>query len=316
MIELPAERVGPYVRALITALTALAPGEDHVPLSAAVSHLAALDPLNGGLVLQPAEVVRRTGMPAFTWLERARAEASVAARTEGHDPDDAELQRADTLDRALGQRMRDRRELHRYLRTAELLASTRLGGAVRWVGPAEAQVGLAYDRIAPDGRWVRLRIELELARGRSDALAVVDGRVQLDDRLRHVLTRHFATALTALRVQLEHLLDVRISRIGRSWLGPFWFPGVDLPAGVPAELGTGLVLHASTEVADRALRESRHLDPLELPSGPAPPAGWHEYRDRRFAAAGPVDALRSWAGSLGMRPLVVPLAPPSRARRL
>lgn len=314
VIELPAARVGPYVRALYAALSALAPGEDHVPLSAALDHVAALDPALGGGVLLPAEVVAGTGMPAFPWLERARAEAATLARGTTRDPDDAEIERARSLDPDLAWRMASRRDLHRHLRHAELLEPTHLGGAVRWVDPRHAMIGLAYDRIAPDGRWVRVRIEVEADRVHDDAIGVVDGRVRADDRLRHLLTRHFATDLGALRLTVESAARVKVVRVGRSWLGPFWFPGVALPAGVPPVLATGLVLHASTEILDPALRESRDLDPLEAEAAIVAPSGWGTYRERRFAAAGPVEALREWAATRGVRPLVVPIPPPGRAR--
>src|SRR5262245_27051484 len=97
-MELPPERVGPYVRALMAGLTALAPSEDHVPLSAALDHLAALDPTNGGALLAPGEVWPRTGMPTYSWLERARSEAEFAARGTGPEPSEAELVRVHALD--------------------------------------------------------------------------------------------------------------------------------------------------------------------------------------------------------------------------
>jgi hypothetical protein len=272
-----------------------------------------LDPANGGGLLAPAEVVAATGMPAFPWLERAHAEARAAGRLEVAE--EADLQRARALDPELGQRMADRRDLHRYLQRAELLPSTQLAGAVRWTDDRHARIGLAYDRLAPDGRWARIRIEVELDRGRGDTLGVVDGRLQVDDRLRHFLTRHFATPLTPLRQQLEPALGGRITRIGRGWIGPFWFPGVSLPEGVPPELGGGLVLHASVDVIDPTLKASRFLDPLEPPIDLMLSPGWHEFRERRYAAAGPVDALRAWSESRGIKALVVPVPPPPRPRR-
>src|SRR5262245_22525955 len=102
--DLPAEWIGPYVRALRAALATLAPGEDHVPLSGALDHLAALDPANGGDLLAPAEISSSSGMPLYAWLERARSEAELAAK-ERIDPDDAELERVRALDVELAARM-------------------------------------------------------------------------------------------------------------------------------------------------------------------------------------------------------------------
>lgn len=316
MIRLAEERIGPYVRALSAALSALAPGEDHVPLSAGLDHLAALDPAKGGLLLQPAEVWERSGMPSYTWLERARSEAELAARSPALGPDDEELVRIRQLDPALADRMHARRELHRHLRTAELVPAMRLIGAVRWFGRLdttraiprmEATVGLAYDRMAPDGRWVRIRIEL-VTSGSVDGPLWVDraGRLHLDERLRHLLTRHFADVPDALRVQIEQATEARVTRLSRSFLGPFWFPGIDLPEGVPAALGTGLLLHASTEVIDPNLRESLNIDPLER--HPSTESDWPVFRERRFAAAGAVvEVVRQWSEAAGVRANVVPI---------
>ena len=82
-MELPSERVGPYLRALLAGLEALAPNEDFVPLEEAAAHLRALDPANGGALLLPAEVDDGSGLPSFGWLERARAE-QVVAGSGGH----------------------------------------------------------------------------------------------------------------------------------------------------------------------------------------------------------------------------------------
>lgn len=336
MTELGPERTGPYVRALSAALAALAPSEEHVPLSKALDHLAALDPANGGGLLDPAEITPN-GMPGFAWLERARSEAELARGHTRPEPTDAELARADALDPALARRMRDRRELHRRLRTAELLPATHLAGAVRWIGPIgqptttattstfdrappppgtlESTIGLAYDRLAPDGRWVRLRIEL-VARGTAGGAMWVDrsGRLQVDDSVRHLFTRHFGSTLGALRVQLEEVIDGTVLRLSRGLIGPFWFPGVAIPRGLPPGIGEGLLLHASTEIIDARMPESRHLDPL-VPAEPDP-GGWPVFRDRRFAASGRAyDAVRAWGELAGMRLHVAPISTGGPRRR-
>lgn len=318
-MELPAERVGPYVRALRAALDALAPNEDHVPLSAALDHLHALDPALSGRLLLPAEV-GASGMPSYPWLERARSEAVLAARgTDETDPSDAHLARAMALDPDLGARMQDRRALHRHLRTAELLSPTRLVGAVRRVGDSGwTQVALAYDRMVPDGRWVRIRLELKTPGPPTGALRLDrHGRLIIDESVQHLLTRHFPTSLMVLRSQVAEAVGAEILHLGRSWLGPFWFPGVEVPPTVPAELGQGLLLHASAELVAHDVRESRHLDPLEAPTIDEVPEGHGVYRDRRFAASSEAlaERVRDWCAAQGMRPQVVVLGR-ARQRRL
>jgi hypothetical protein len=302
-VELTAERAGPYVRALRAALDVLAPNEDHVPLSAALDHLAALDPALSGTVLLPAEVSTRTGMPTYTWLERAAAEAALAARHP--DPPDDEITRALALDTMLGERMAARRAVHRHLRGAELLPATRLVGAVRRRTAAGAEVGLAYDRFSPDGRWVRVRAEITLPGSSSRALNVdADGGLAIEESLQHLFTRQFATSAAALRAQLEDALGCRVGRLARGWIGPFWFPGVELPAGVPPALGEGLLLHASTEIVARDVRRSLHRDPFEPESTDRPPPGFGVFRERRFAAAGrALHAARALSPPVSVTPI-------------
>ncbi|MEM6928636.1 MAG: hypothetical protein AAF602_16990, partial [Myxococcota bacterium] len=239
-MELAFERVGPYVRALRAALNALAPNEDFLSLSAGLDHLHAIDTAVSGSLLFPAEVSNRTGMPTYSWIERVRSEAVLALRSDPDaDPTDDQLERAKSLDAELSARMRDRRSLYRHLRTAELLSATRLGGAVRRVGESGwTQVALAYDRLAPDGRWVRIRVEAKTPGPPTGALRLdPQGRLVIDEALKHLLTRHFATSMMALRSQLEDALGAELLHLGRGWTGPFWFPGVELPDDVPEELG-------------------------------------------------------------------------------
>jgi len=307
-MQLPTGRVGPYVRALRSALQALAPNNEHVTLSAALDHLQALDPATSGDLLFPADVSDHTGMPAYTWLQRAHAEAVLAHRGMG-DPSDAELERAGDLDAELGERLSQRRALHRHLRTAQLLPATRLGGVVRRVGArGSTQVALAYDRQSPDARWVRVRVELRTPGPPSGALWVDRaGRLAISSSLQHLFTRHFATSLSALRSQLTDATGGAVLRLSRGWTGPFWFPGVALPDGVPEALGAGLLLHNSVEVVAEDVHASRHHDPLERVDDARVPAGFGVYRSRRFAAAGGVGpAVRQWCADQGIRPLVVP----------
>ena len=93
-------------------------------------------------------------------------------------------------------------------------------------------------------------------------------------------------------------------------VGPFWFPGVQMPADVPAALGTGLMLHASTEIVAVDVHLDRHLDPwIPPPRSEQAPQGQRVYRERRFAAnPGVMPAAQEWAERLGFRNIVVPIA--------
>jgi hypothetical protein len=200
--------------------------------------------------------------------------------------------------------MAARRAVHRHLRGAELLPATRLVGAVRRRTTGGTEVGLAYDRLSPDGRWVRVRAEITLP-GSSRALNVdAEGGLAIEESLQHLFTRQFATTTAALRAHLEDAIGCRVGRLARGWLGPFWFPGVELPAGVPAALGEGLLLHASTEIVARDVRRSLHHDPLEPESHERAPPGFGVFRERRFAAAGrALDAARALSPHVSVTPI-------------
>ncbi|MBT3223539.1 MAG: hypothetical protein HN348_31085 [Proteobacteria bacterium] len=320
-MKLEPTRIGPYVRALHSGLNALAPHDDYVPLEEALSHLRALDPDLSGEVLFPAEIDEQTGMPSFVWLERAVSERALALRSnEDDDASELELHEAEKLDSILGARLRCRRDLRRHLRRWPVLPTTRIAAAVRRFEP-HTDVLLSYDRMAPDGRWLRIRLDL---RGRAHLrrmgpIAIVErGRVEVGEAIIHLLTRHFATPLLPLRDQFTDALAVVVTRLARSWVGPFWFPGISLPPGVPAQLGRGLLLHLSTEVVAADIQQDLHRDPLHMvDSSEAKPVGYGVFRERRFAATSNlVTAVHDWCRSQHMRCGVVPLRPGSPRRRL
>jgi len=312
-MELPYERVGPYVRALQASLNALAPNDDHVPLSAALAHLEALDPVTSGRLLIPAEYSIKSGMPSFAWMERAIAEAKLARQsTDAEDPSDAKLKSVAELDQGLATRMRDRRQLHQHLRRARLLPTTRLTAAVRRLGKS-TDFSVRYDRMVPDSRWLRIRFEVRVPSQRRSAgplVADAQGRLKVGDSLQHFITRHFADPLVALHKQLEEATDAQVFRLSRSLVGPFWFPGVQIPTDVPPSLGKGLMLHVSSEVVAEDVHMDRHLDPwIEPPKDERPPDGLNVYRERRFAANPAVlPEAQKWAERLGFRNIVVPIA--------
>jgi len=312
-VSLDAARISPYVRALSGALDALAPNDEYVPLAEAKDHLHALDPAVSGDLLAPYEIEASTGMPAYGWLERARAEA-VLARRNAPEPSDAEIERARGLDGALGARMQARRDLHRHLREARLLPSLRLHGAARRLEPVDA--ALVYDRLAPDGRWVRVRAELRLA-GTTDGIRVrPQGRLVLDPALQHLFTRHATVALGGLWETLERATGGTLQRLSRGFLGPFWYPGMERDPAVPQALYSGLLLHSSIEVFGTDVDGDRHLDPYQS-AGAAEtvPEGCGRYRERRFAATAAVEPhVQAWSQDHGMKCVVVPIG--RRRRRL
>jgi len=311
-VRLPPERIGPYLRALQGGLHALAPSDAWVPLGEALAHLEALDPALSEEVLAPAELEDGTGMPAWAWLERARAEQALAC--EGgpdSDPSEDEIARASGLDPALGRRLQARAALHRFLRGEALLPLTRLQASLRRLG-SSADVLLVYDRIAPDGRWLRLSIDLSLPPAslagtfrRRDAT-----RLDADPGVQHLLTRHGTTPLLALQQSVGRALGGPVTRLSRGTLGPFWFPGPALPAQAPPCVHQALVLHAALEMVASDIPADVHRDPwLAAPAELAPP-GQHVFRERRFAASpGVVEALRAWSEERGAPAIVVPLCP-------
>jgi len=310
------ERVGPYIRALYAALDALAPDDSWVPMAEGLNHLHALDPAVSGQLLAPAEVVEHTGMPTYAWLARAAAESELAHRASpALDPSDQRLEQVRGLDPDLAERMRARRDLYLHLRPASLLPTTRIQGAARRLEPT-LDLHLRYDRIAPDGRWARIRFEISADKGAIPAgVSLTDeGRLQVDSALKHVLTRHFATPLLALAQQLSDTLGTQVTSLGRAWIGPFWWPGMGLPNDVPQALGQGLVLHASREVVGVDVRHSGHIDPWrDPPASESLPDGHHLFRERRLAVSQNLVAeALGWYTAAGMRGTVLPIGLPRR----
>ncbi len=311
-------RVGPYVRALRSAVNTLAPDGTWVPMQRALDHLHAIDPAVSGNLLAPAELAGTTGMPAYTWMARASAEQELARSLDpNNEKSDAELERVAALDHALGARMRSRRSLHQHLRNCTLLASTYMDGAVRRLEP-HTDTHVRYDRISPDGRWLRIQFDLRSPQGTvpNGAHFAGEGRVQVEASLQHMLTRHFSTPLTALMTSLEDVTNAQVLTLSRAYLGPFWFPGLTLPERAPAALGRGLLLHATREIVATELDDAHHLDPLEPVPDERIPKGYGVFRERRFSCSQPLVApVRDWCEQAGFRGTVLPIGAP-KTRRL
>ncbi len=316
-MQLPQARVGPYVRALAAGLNQLAPHGDFVPLIPALAHLKSLDPALSGDLLSPADVHDRTGMPSFTWMQRAISEKKLAAGQP--DPSESDIERASRLDPALARRLAHRRTLRVHLRENELLPATHLLCELRRMGN-RTEVAGAYDRLAPDGRWLRIRFIVE-GPGNVSQLGPFTitraGKLEVDPLLQHMFTRHFATRLMALREQIEDHCAARVIRLTRSWVGPFWFPGIQLPPDVPAALGKGLLVQLSTAVCAVDVHHAMHLDPLMPEPDETPPQGQRIFRERRFAAsANVIDAVRTLCREAGTRCPITPLEGRTRRRAL
>jgi hypothetical protein len=297
LISLSPPRAGPYVRALSGALHALGPHEGFPPLADARAHLAAMDPSLSGEIVGPAEVVASSGMPAYGWMQRVNAEARVAASSVARS--EAELLRASRLDPALGSRLRDRESLHQHLRSSTILASSRAEAALV-KGGSTIDVRLTYDRIAPDGCWVRMRAVVRMRQGGGAPVVLEHHTAELaDDRITHLLARHLATPLPLLNAALERQTGSSVVSLERNSIGPFWFPGASLPAGLPADLASGLLLHATSEELGGDVRGVHQRDPLAR--GVLPPSGIRLYRERRFAADRLAEpALRRWLALVGV----------------
>lgn len=320
-MQLPEARIGSYLRALRAGLETLAPHGDYVPLAQALAHLDALDTELSGTLLLPAELNPDAGLPALAWLERARAELSLArAGNDEADPSPEDIERAYSLEPALGERLDARRRLHRFLRRHDLLPGSRLQARLKRMDEQPCYE-LVYDHVAPKGGWQRLRLEVSGPRRWKDGGALRAGArhegVEVHQGVRHLLARHASTPLTALHHQLHDALGGVVLRLSRSVVGPFWFPGVPLPKTVPKALGRGLVLHLASEVVGREVRVGRHLDPWRSPPpGELVPRGSRIFRERRFCASPPLlPVLERWGRNQGVEVQAQPLRPRPPARR-
>jgi len=313
-MHLDPSRASPYLRALIAGLQALAPNTDYIPLKQALAHLTVMDPTHTGACLLPAEIHPETGMPAFVWMERSLAEQVLAQEgAAATDPTDEDLDRAERLESELGARMRDRRSAHRLLRRMSLLPRTQLDVSLRRIR-GETKVTATFDRMEPLGYWTRIRVDIAADAGQhglGPISVTPEGRVIVEPGFEHLLIRHSATPLMGLRDALDAVSPLStITRLARSRIGPFWFPGIALPDEVPSGLGKGLLLHLSLQVLANDVHHTAHADPWLAPHTGALPSGFGLFQERRFAASSNlVEPVRSWCTEKRCAPQVVLLKP-------
>jgi hypothetical protein len=213
-------------------------------------------------------------------MERARAEGTVAVAHDGA----GSAERAYRLDPALGQRMAWRRDLHAHLRAEPVLPSLATTPVLLRVDP-QVEVEVVHDRIEGDGRWTRIRAVFA---GTADlGLARVGDQVVLDPGVPSLFTRMGGLEITALFAALSAATAGRVRRVSRGQVGPFWFPGVELPPGVSPKFGAGIVLHLVwTALGDDVAGDS-HADLLEPRVAPGGwPPGYHLAHQRRLVGQG------------------------------
>jgi len=281
-------------------------------MSAARRHLASLDPALTGELLGPAEVDPASGLPAYPWLERARAEVA-ALRAGGAVHSEASLERARRLDPALGARLSWRAALRGHVGGGPLLSSSALTAHLVRLEPRRS-FRLVYDRLVAGAGWMRLRVELTGPPGwqGTDLFGLrADDTVATTSGLHHLLARHCLTPLTALHRQLSLATGAALTRVSRGFIGPFWFPGGPLPAHLPDWARGALALHLHLTVLGLDVHHSHHADPWVPPVvGEVLPEGHGLYRERRFAVSPPrVEHAAAWSRARGSDVVVVPLRP-------
>lgn len=290
-MNLPAERVGPWLRALSAALDAAAPGQEFVSLAAARTHLAALDPALSGELLLPAEVDPQSGMPALAWMTRASAAQRLAPPRQQASPEIA------AREPALAARLVARARLHAHLEHAELLPALELRPRLRRLGDC-TEATLVFDALGADGCWVRTRVELRNRLGTDLGLVRVQGasRVQLADGAVDLFARHLSTPLPLLRAALQSVVEGEVSSVSRGTIGPFFAPGGAWPDSAPPAVRRTLVLSLLSEELGEGVSGVRSDDPLQ-PAWTGLPHGVGAYRRRRLAVfrAG-LPAVRDWLG--------------------
>ena len=298
MMELESRVVGPYLTALRAALVAHAPGDDWVSLRAADHHLAALMPSLGGDVLSPAEVHPSDGLPSNNWLSRARAEAILAQ--EDHGP---VSEPHPVLGEDIVRRHAHRTALRAHLRNGALLPSSALTAHQRYAG-AVSTYRVTFDHLTPGMGWMRIVVDLSGDFKASEGLFAHDAdheAARVDEGLKHLFSRHGATPLLVLLETLSNLLLVDVQRLSRTFVGPFWFPGLPRPEGAPEALDGALCLHLVQELVGVDVHKSAHRDPWVPPVvGVSAPEGMGLFRERRLAVPqGRVADVSAWANARG-----------------
>lgn len=286
--------IGPYVRALGSALHQAAPNAIFPPLAQLQALLRALDPAVSGPTLLPAQVDERSGLPSWPWIERVHAHAAAG----GEPVHERQITDAERLDPELAARLRGRRDLHAHLAQHPILPLRTVQARLERRGPPH-RVRIVSDRVAADGRWLRTTVGLD-AVGEDFGFGSVEGAaVTLDPGVAHLLARHALSPLVALLAQLDTIARGDVFEVSRGIVGPLWFPGVAVPDGFPVELGRGLLLHLPTEVLAREIVRDADDDPLGAVALRTPEGfGWA--RRRRFVAGGRARAaVRDWLARRG-----------------
>jgi hypothetical protein len=238
MISLPDERVGPYLRALRAGLSALAPNTDHPDPLALDTHLQALDPSLSTTLLLPARLDPGSGLPDATWMDRARAEVAAAQHVRPTEP--ARIDAIRAADPELAERLTGRSKLLAWLATRPLAPDMWVEARLVRRGEGRAAAGrrvrVTLDRRVPRVGWVRLRVDVDdpAARGAVVRAYTRQDGVDLEPGFAELLARHVVSPLAGLHEIIRSATDLRIHRLSRGILGPFWFPGGPEVAEAPA----------------------------------------------------------------------------------
>jgi hypothetical protein len=296
-MELSPVLIGPYLSALRAGLAAHAPNDDFVSLAHANRHLLALSPHVSGALLHPGEIDVDAGLPHHNWLTRARAEATLAAE---------EISQPDAPHPDLGSEIaaqhQYRMSLRSLLQGGPLLTTSRLRAEQRYAGPISTY-RIRFDHLLPGAGWMRICADVSGPRGWDIGLLEVeqDDQVTVETGLRHLFLRHGTTPLLVLFDSLQNLVLVKLLRLSRTFIGPFWFPGLPLPDHAPDVLRNTLALHLFQEVVANDVHESYHRDPWVPPTvGAETPDGYGLFRERRLAVPhGRVLGVNAWAEGRG-----------------
>ncbi len=298
MISLPYERVGPYLRALRAGLSALAPNTDHPDPLALDTHLQALDPSLSTTLLLPARLDPGSGLPDATWMDRARAEVAAAQHVRPTEP--ARIDAIRAADPELAERLTGRSKLLAWLATRPLAPDMWVEARLVRRGEGRAAAGrrvrVTLDRRVPRVGWVRLRVDVDdpAARGAVVRAYTRQDGVDLEPGFAELLARHVVSPLAGLHEIIRSATDLRIHRLSRGILGPFWFPGGPEVAEAPAWVAGALVLHQGLEVIGEEVRARTHHDPFTKPLFPPNP-NLGTFRSRHLAvSAHRLDAARTW----------------------
>ncbi len=304
-----------YVAALIRILRAARLNAHYPDARKLISHLGAMCPKRHRGLYGDLEIHRGAGLPAYAAWVRVKVDVEGAAARLADLGDRRELDaKARRGDDPIWAKQRDKYDYYDDIREVRLAELGGMQVALRRVEPStsSADILVRFDKLDASGVFVRYTMELTQTDSIwSQAVVELDGETAEHTKRFESLIYKLTSVDPELTYLKLHALDgVRVDRVIKGAVGPFFWPGADISqvAALLAEPTDFLASFGLTTVATD-VTEDRSNDPLDalLPEAPSPSAsGDHRvFKDRKFVVPRHLaGGLRDLCASVGTKNVI------------